>query len=39
MIEFVVHGRTALLTINRPESRNAVNREVAEGLEAAIDRL
>jgi enoyl-CoA hydratase len=34
-----VHGRTALLTINRPEARNAVNREVAEGMEAAIDRL
>ncbi|HUZ09096.1 MAG TPA: crotonase/enoyl-CoA hydratase family protein [Acidimicrobiales bacterium] len=39
MIEFAVHGRTALLTINRPEARNAVDREVAEGLESAIDRL
>ncbi len=39
MIEFEVRGRTALITINRPEARNAVNREVAEGLESAIDRL
>jgi enoyl-CoA hydratase len=39
MIDFAVRGRTALMTINRPEARNAVNREVAEGLEAAIDRL
>src|SRR5258708_2249397 len=39
LIDFAVHGRTALLTINRPEARNAVNREVAEALEAAIDRL
>jgi enoyl-CoA hydratase len=39
VIDFAVVGRTAVMTINRPEARNAVNREVAEGLEAAIDRL
>jgi enoyl-CoA hydratase/carnithine racemase len=39
VIDFEVRGRTALLTINRPEARNAVNAEVATGLEAAIDRL
>src|SRR4051812_32585003 len=39
VIDFEVHGRTALITINRPESRNAVNGEVATGLEAAVDRL
>jgi enoyl-CoA hydratase len=33
------HGRTALITINRPEARNAVSREIAEGLEAAIERV
>ena len=39
MIDFEVRGRTALITINRPESRNAVNGDVATGLEAAVDRL
>jgi enoyl-CoA hydratase len=29
----------AVITINRPEARNAVNREVAEGIAAAIDEL
>src|SRR5439155_16407225 len=28
-----------VLTINRPEARNAVNGEVAQGMEAGIDRL
>jgi enoyl-CoA hydratase len=32
-------GHIAVITINRPEARNAVNRDVAEGIEAAIDRL
>ena len=32
-------GRVAVLTINRPEARNAVNGDVANGIEAAIDRL
>jgi enoyl-CoA hydratase len=39
MIDFEVRGRTALITINRPEARNAINQQVAEGLEAAVDRL
>jgi enoyl-CoA hydratase/carnithine racemase len=39
MIEFEVQGRVAVITINRPEARNAVNGEVAAGIEAAIDRL
>jgi len=30
-------GHVALVTIDRPEARNAVNGEVAAGLEAAID--
>ncbi|MFW0785504.1 crotonase/enoyl-CoA hydratase family protein [Gordonia sp. CPCC 206044] len=29
----------AVITINRPEARNAVNREVAEGIAAAVDEL
>ena len=39
MVEYEQHGRVALLTINRPEARNAVNGDVANGMEAAIDRL
>src|SRR3954452_18686098 len=31
--------RIAVILLNRPEARNAVDREVAVGLEAAVDRL
>jgi enoyl-CoA hydratase len=31
--------RTAVITLHRPEARNAVDRELAVALEAAIDRL
>jgi enoyl-CoA hydratase len=39
MVEFETRGRVAVLTINRPEARNAVNGEVAQAMEAGIDRL
>ena len=39
MVDYEVQGRVALITLNRPEARNAVNRQVAQELEAAIDRL
>jgi enoyl-CoA hydratase len=39
MVEYEVLGRVAVMTINRPEARNAVNGEVAAGIEAGIDRL
>lgn len=39
MIEYEKRGNVAVITINRPEARNAVNGDVAEGLEAAIDRM
>jgi len=39
MIDFRVEGHVALITINRPEARNAVNGDVANGIEAAVDRL
>lgn len=32
-------GHVAVITLNRPEARNAVNGDVAQGLEAAIDEL
>jgi enoyl-CoA hydratase len=39
MVEYETHGRVAILTLNRPEARNAVNGAVASGIEAGIDRL
>ena len=39
MVDYEVRGRVALLTINRPEARNAVNGAVANGMEEAIDKL
>jgi enoyl-CoA hydratase len=34
-----VDGGVAVITINRPEARNAVNEAVARGVAAAIDEL
>ena len=39
MVELKPNGHTAVITIRRPEARNAVNAEVASGIEAAIDEL
>ena len=39
MVDYEVQGRVAVLTINRPEKKNAVNGDVANGMEEAIDRL
>ena len=39
IIEYNTEGHVAIITINRPEARNAVNAEVARGIEEAIDRL
>ena len=39
MIDFEQRGHVAVLTINRPEARNAVNGDVATGLEASVDRV
>jgi enoyl-CoA hydratase len=39
IVQYEVRGRIALITLNRPEARNAVNGDVAEGMEAAIDQL
>ena len=39
MVDYEQRGRVAVLTINRPEARNAVNGDVARGMEDALDRL
>jgi enoyl-CoA hydratase len=39
MVEYEVTGNIALITINRPEARNAVNGDVANGIEAALDQV
>lgn len=39
IVEYEVQGRVALITLNRPDARNAINGDVAAGLEAAIDRM
>ncbi len=38
-VEYEKQGNVAVITINRPDARNAVNSEVAQGIEAAIDQL
>lgn len=39
IVEYAQRGHVAVLTINRPEARNAVNADVASGIEEAIDRI
>jgi enoyl-CoA hydratase len=38
-IEYRKEGNVAVITINRPDARNAVNTDVARGLEEAVDKL
>jgi len=39
MIDYEKIGNVAVITINRPEARNAVNTDVAQGIEGAIDQM
>ncbi len=39
IVTYEVRGRVGLITLNRPEARNAVNAALAAGMEAAIDAL
>lgn len=38
-VDYEVRGRIGVITLNRPEARNAVNGEVASDMEAAVDAL
>jgi enoyl-CoA hydratase len=38
-VQYSSSDRIGVITLNRPEARNAVDREMALGLEAAVDRL
>ena len=39
VVTYLRDGNVAIITLNRPEARNAVNGDVASAMEAAIDRL
>lgn len=39
IVTYETVGKIALITLNRPEARNAVNGDVALGMESAIDRM
>jgi enoyl-CoA hydratase len=39
MVKFEKQGPIGIITIDRPEAKNAVNAEVADAIEAAIDEL
>ena len=39
IVEYETDGRVAVITLNRPEARNAVSGELAQALEEAVDRF
>src|SRR5215207_3084017 len=39
VVDYETRERIALITLNRPEARNAVNGDVAQAMEAAIDQM
>jgi enoyl-CoA hydratase len=39
IVTYSTEGRVGIITLNRPDARNAINGDVARGLEAAIDQL
>jgi len=39
VVKFEKQGRVGIITLDRPEARNAVNGAVASGVEAAVDQL
>ena len=39
IVEYEKRENVAIITLNRPEARNAVSGELAQALEAAVDQL
>ena len=39
MVEYEVHGHVGVLTLNRPEARNAVNDVVAQAMTSALEQM
>lgn len=39
IVQYEALGRVAVITLNRPDARNAVNGDVANAMEAALDQL
>ncbi|MGD9995802.1 MAG: crotonase/enoyl-CoA hydratase family protein [Ilumatobacteraceae bacterium] len=39
IVQYEVRGRIGVITLNRPEARNAINGDVAAGVEAALNQL
>ncbi|HET7722875.1 MAG TPA: enoyl-CoA hydratase-related protein, partial [Acidimicrobiales bacterium] len=39
MIQYETRGNVAVITLDRPDARNAVNGQLAQELEGAIDRM
>lgn len=39
IVEYETRGRVAIITLNRPEARNAVSNELAVAVEEAVDRI
>ncbi|MEZ5268458.1 MAG: enoyl-CoA hydratase-related protein [Microthrixaceae bacterium] len=38
-VDYEKQGNVGVITINRPDARNAVNSDVAQGIESAIDQI
>jgi enoyl-CoA hydratase len=38
-VDYTKQGNVGIITINRPDARNAVNTDVAQGIEAAVDQI
>jgi enoyl-CoA hydratase len=38
-VDYEKQGNVGIITINRPDARNAVNSDVAQGIESAIDQI
>ena len=39
IVTYTTEGRVGIITLNRPDARNAINGDVARGVEAAVDQL